>query len=435
MTDYIKPNTYIQPEVDTDALLDTWLKDRRGGILESALGWFGVEDPTMQVILSSISPFQGDMEEELASMPVELQDVFKGKILNLMRGSTFAGKGALKSTDSYNAGELYESFQSFNPFKWKQMANYLQEAMPERDLQLLKTGEWEDTIYGTFEEKDLYRGQNIHELVAPFGNELEGYGDLTEYHTRRLKEQYDEYAEQGIEPFMGDLPAMFLGIDDPGDYFDEVDFLPKDFTKFDSDKPVYDISEFFAPTVHDYRMGDNEKVKAYTKFDRAMLPHVLTDLQNLKVGNTKSIQFGASASFLSINVGTSIDTGNWLTSLGYDKEKGMYYISGVDIWNFNREGEGGYVKYGALGPDLSGIGEGIQMYGRHYLSEEELLSNILVGDRGGHYKGLEGDGVRMSDIINYIDINTSYNSAWDKQFQINSRGNQPSRKTTTQPMY
>jgi hypothetical protein len=425
MTDYIKPNAYIQPEVDTDALLDTWLKDRRGGILESALGWFGVEDPTMQVILSSISPFQGDMEEELASMPAELQDVFKGKILNLMRGSTFAGKGALKSTESFNAGELYESFQSFNPFKWRQMAQYMQEAMPERDLQLLKTGEWEDTIYGTFEEKDLYRGQNIHELVAPFGNELEGYGDLIDYHTKRIKEQYEGYDEQGIEPFMGDLPAMFLGIDDPGDYFDEVDFLPKDFTKFDSDKPVYDISEFFAPTLHDWRIGDkysgeSEKVKAYTKFDRAFLPNVLTELQDLKSGNTKAITLGSGQSFLSrINVESSIDTGNWLTSLGYDEEKGMYYISGVDIWNFNREGEGGYVKYGALGPDLTGIGEGVQMYGRHYLSEEELLNNIIVGDWDNNYKGIKKDGVRISDLINYVDFNTNYDSVWDKQFQNN----------------
>jgi len=121
------------------------------------------------------------------------------------------------------------------------------------------------------------------------------------------------------------------------------------------------------------------------------MPSVLQQLEDLKTGKIKAISLGLhkgfgpdsdkSNPFAGMGLYTTMDLGTSTESIGYDHNNDMFYISIVDIWDFNKSmGGGSYEKWGEVSPNVEGVGEGIQMYGRVYISEQEFLDNILVMD-------------------------------------------------------
>jgi hypothetical protein len=402
-------------------LVDQWLESRKGlfpNPFESLLKRVGkVEDESTRVLLTSMAPWEADLDEEFASMPEEVQEIFREKIVNLMRSPNFA-RGA--SVADLNFADI----EAWNPMTWGPIRDQMFDFLNQEDIEHLRTGDWRETSMGILSEEFLYRGQNIHELTGPgFFDKHGASEDMTKEEILKLaaenkKEIHDEWNRLGVKPFEGDLPSYYMGIKDPGEYFEEVTFLPKKFSFFDMDKPVYDISEHFNFIEFPFYDGiDSEEVRFddgyIVEHDRGALPDILNDLQQLKTGKEPAINLDSGDSFLGkIKFNESIDLGTYTQSLGYDHDKEMFYFSATDIWDFT-QGEQGLSKYGKISPHLGEVGNPVQLYGRTYISEEDLLGKIILHDKDYNYNDTGYRGTRAIDIIGSLDTNINYYGDWD----------------------
>tara|TARA_R110002020_G_scaffold107738_5_gene250066 strand:- start:1102 stop:2337 length:1236 start_codon:yes stop_codon:yes gene_type:complete len=376
-----------------DVVIEDWLDQKELSFMEGVVNeevghsWPGATDKLQSVILGSISPFEGDLAEEMKTMPEDLRAEVVNRVYDLMRNPDFAEIGGIdiNYVDILKGG-----------VNWKEMFSEIKSGLGTYNFEHLASGDITSTeAWGKYDPILLYRGQNLIETPTT--------GTYTNKDAlKMMAHYYREYEQMGIEPFRGDLPAMYLGLSDPGEYWNESTELPKDFTKFDSDKPVYDIGNEIGINRRflEGMYGNEELSKAlgldsmdanyqaidhpeygdsyFMKIKTKDTTQVLNALGELKGGKKKAISVGKGI-FKDLIVDTSLDLGHFTQSLGYDQETNQYYVSVVDIWDFNKSlGGGNYESWGNISPSIEGLGEGIQMYGRIYIGEEELLNNIIV---------------------------------------------------------
>ena len=368
-----------------DVIIEDWLDKKELSFMENVMSqevgdsWPGAKDKLQSVVLGSISPFEGDLAKEMETMPEELRTQVVNRVYDLMKNPDFAMMGGV---------DIYTSMLKGGT-NWRDMFSEIKKGIGISNFEHLASGDISSTeMWGKYDPVLLYRGQNPEEIPST--------GTVSNTDALDMMSWYHNiYERLDIQPFTGDLPAMYLGISDPGEYWSESTDLPKDFTKFDKNKPVYDISneiginlEFESSTVENYRAIDHPEYgdSYFMKIKEGDASKVLNSLKELKSGKKKAISIGEKANkntglFKQLTLHTSLDLGHYTESLGYDKETNQYYISAVDIWDFNKNlGGGNYESWGNLSPSIEGLGEGIQMYGRVYISEEELLNNIIVAE-------------------------------------------------------
>lgn len=383
-----------------DVVIENWLEEKELSIWESATKHGGIEDKLQQVIIGSISPFpgEGDLAEEMKTMPPDLKLKVKERLLDLMRNPDFAYEGG------YETLGLGEGISELG-MDWNAMYKNILKTLGPENMLHLASGDIMSTAWGQFAEESLYRGQSIDE--APALDQERGW-ESTE---KVIDWVHQGYESSDIKSFEGDLPAYFLGLKDPGEYWDEVDFLPKDFTGFDNKKPIYDISEHIginlkplrllgyeslASRIDDPKLGDMYGAPV-AEFE---VDELLSELNDLKTGKIKAINLQNTyiPGLEGLEGKTSMDLGNYVQSLGYDKKKEMYYLSATDIWDFNKKlGGGSYSKWGFLSPSIEDVGEGVQLYGRHYYEEEEFLNHFIV-------LGTSSEQVGEAQIISFEPI-------------------------------
>ena len=277
-----------------DVVIEDWLEEKELSVWERATEHGGIEDKLQQVIIGSISPFpgEGDLAKEMKTMPPDLRLQVRERLLDLMRNPDFAYEGG------YEALGLGQGISEYG-MDWNAMYKNVLHALGPENMMHLASGDIMSTAWGQFSEESLYRGQNIHE--APSLELERGEESLDE----KMKWVDQGYELSDIKSFEGDLPAYFLGLKDPGEYWDEVDFLPKDFTGFDKKKPVYDISEnigltlrplrsiadeSFLPRIDNPRFGDMYG-SPIAEFN---VDELLSELDDLKTGKTKALRLEGS---------------------------------------------------------------------------------------------------------------------------------------------
>tara|TARA_R110002110_G_scaffold192968_2_gene401434 strand:- start:46 stop:1344 length:1299 start_codon:yes stop_codon:yes gene_type:complete len=406
MFDFFKKLDPEDYKVQEDMLADEWLEERDLEWIESKLGgsmeylseeggkggpegeWPGTKDKLQSVILGSIAPGilpgGGDIAQELEDMPEELRIEARNRIYDLMRNPTFGDIGGLSSIDEDEGYQLTYEFLT-EGLNWRKIYNRVKDELGVQNMLHLATGDIMSTEWSRYDPILLYRGQNISEI--PRG----GVYDETHTNEEALESMaymYKDYEQSNIKPFTGDLPAMFLGLHDPAEYWTAIinkDDLPKDFKNFDYTKPIYDISnEIGFRRFNVGHLSDQEWKNVdhpeygdsyFGEIVHSDVDNILSKMHKLKTGKIKAIK----SSTLGLDIRSSLDLGTYLKTVGYDHDTDQYYVSATDIWDFNKgSGGGSYNKWGLLSPSIEGVGEGIQMYGRIYLSEQELLDNIVV---------------------------------------------------------
>lgn len=402
--DFLKKTDPADLPSQEDVIIENWLEEKELNWFEDLLGeeigaagtWPGAKDKLQQVIIGSISPEMypirgGDLAEEMSTMPEELRAEVINRVYDLMRNPEFADIGGIADI---GIGDIAEGL-----INWRSLYGQIKSELGGQNLLHLATGDIMSTEWGKFDPILLYRGQNLAEAAVILNKSNEST-------LREMADVYKGYERNNIKPFTGDLPAMFLGLHDPGEYWDESTDLPKSFTGFDDTKPVYDISNEIGIRIgnvghlsdQEYQNVDHPEYgdQYFGQIQYSEVDDALSALQDLKSGKIKA----TSIRTLGLSLHTSIDLGTYVKSVGYDQESEQYYVSATDIWDFNKSGSGGnYDKWGPLSPSIEGVGEGVQMYGRVYIDEQELLDNIIVStdSKGGNYEIISRLSVMMEN--------------------------------------
>lgn len=177
------------------------------------------------------------------------------------------------------------------------------------------------------------------------------------------------------------LLRIYLGLDE--NTLDKSEDAPTDFTKGTPSSGWRSIKRFTAEPIFQTASESNTRGGGLVSEDfRNRFQDMDKHVRDGDYVPSRDIISSGEVSWLPVEVRSDVDLGGFTQSIGYDKEKDQYYLSVVDIWDFEPETYGN--KWGDTSDEeankflksqaklMNSVGQGIGIYDRYYIPDDVI---------------------------------------------------------------
>jgi len=223
-----------------------------------------------------------------------------------------------------------------------------------------------------------------NKIVRAVDNAAERIGSQSGQQSRSLRAIKEGLSNEGAGYYGGiasrkapNLLRMYLGLDE--NTLPVSQDVPTDFTKGTPSGGGRSIKEFSDEPTFQTSTASDDFVNRFREMNKAV-----------KAGKyvpSEHIISSGEVSWLPVDMSTSVDLGGFTQSIGYDKDKGKYYYSVTDVWDFNPDEYS--KKWADTGSEedrafirgqarlMDAVGTGIGIYDRYYIPDDVV--NKWVG--------------------------------------------------------